>query len=156
MAKKRSKGDGSIHKLKNGTWQIQIMDGYKPDGKRKYKTFTAPKLEEAKRLKREYESRRDAGMLVAMDYTFSEWADFWFEHHKNRISVTTQEGYSYTLRNLKAYYGRKKLSEIKAYDIEQYLMKLVRDGKSGSTVAQSRGMPWWISSTSRRKTRRRS
>jgi len=90
MAKKRSKGDGSIHKLKNGTWQIQIMDGYKPDGKRKYKTFTAPKLEEAKRLKREYESRRDAGMLVAMDYTFSEWADFWFEHHKNRISVTTQ------------------------------------------------------------------
>lgn len=144
MAKKRSKGDGSIHKLKNGTWQIQIMDGYKPDGKRKYKTFTAPKLEEAKRLKREYESRRDAGMLVAMDYTFSEWADFWFEHHKNRISVTTQEGYSYTLRNLKAYYGRKKLSEIKAYDIEQYLMKLVRDGKSGSTVAQSRGMLFQI------------
>ena len=74
---------------------------------------TAPKLEDAKRMKREYESRRDAGMLVAMDYTFSEWADFWFEHHKNRVSVTTQEGYSYTLRNLKAYYGRRKLSEIR-------------------------------------------
>ena len=139
MSKKRSHGEGSIHKLSNGTWQIQIMDGYHADGRRKYKTFTASKLEDAKKLKRDYESRKEAGLLAAMDYTFSEWADFWFEHHKNRISATTQEGYSYTLRNLKSYYGRKKLAEIKAYDIEQYLMKLVREGKSGSTVAQSRG-----------------
>ena len=120
------------------------MDGYKPDGTRKYKTFTAPKLEDARKMKLEYEARKAAGMLVAMDYTFSEWADFWFEHHKNRVSATTQEGYSYTLRNLKNYYGRRKLSEIKAYDIEQYLMKLVRDGKSSSTVAQSRGMLFQI------------
>ena len=144
MAKKRSHGEGSVHKLSNGKWQIQIMDGYKPDGTRKYKTFTAPKLEDARKMKLEYEARKAAGMLVAMDYTFSEWADFWFEHHKNRVSATTQEGYSYTLRNLKNYYGRRKLSEIKAYDIEQYLMKLVRDGKSSSTVAQSRGMLFQI------------
>lgn len=144
MAKKRSHGEGSVHKLSNGKWQIQIMDGYKPDGTRKYKTFTAPKLEDARKMKLEYEARKAAGMLVAMDYTFSEWADFWFEHHKNRVSATTQEGYSYTLRNLKNYYGRRKLSEIKAYDIEQYLMKLVCDGKSSSTVAQSRGMLFQI------------
>lgn len=144
MAKKRSHGEGSIHKLSNGTWQIQIMDGYKADGTRKYKTFTARKLEDAKRMKREYEARKEAGMLAAKDYTFSEWADFWFEHHKNRVSATTQEGYSYTLRNLKSHYGRKLLSEIKAFDIEQYLMKLVRDGRSSSTVAQSRGMLFQI------------
>lgn len=95
-------------------------------------------------MKREYEARKEAGMLAARDYTFSEWADFWFEHHKNRVSATTQEGYSYTLRNLKSHYGRKLPSEIKAFDIEQYLMKLVRDGKSGSTVAQSRGMLFQI------------
>ena len=82
MAKKRSHGEGSVHKLSNGKWQIQIMDGYKPDGTRKYKTFTAPKLEDARKMKLEYEARKAAGMLVAMDYTFSEWADFWFEHHK--------------------------------------------------------------------------
>ena len=144
MANRRANGDGCVRKLPSGSWQITIMDGYKPDGKRKFKSFTAPKLEEAKRLKREYERRKDAGMLTAMDYSFSEWADFWFEHHKNMISQTTQEGYAYTLRNLKNHYGRKKLTDIRAYDIEQYLLKLVRDGKSSSTVAQSRGMLFQI------------
>ncbi len=144
MAKRRSNGDGSVRKLESGKWQIQIMDGYKPDGTRKIKSFSATKLDEAKRLKREYEQRRDAGMLAAMDYSFAEWADFWFEHHKNMISATTQEGYSYTLRNLKNHFGRRKLTAIKAYDIEQYLMKLIRDGRSSSTVAQSRGMLFQI------------
>lgn len=144
MAKRKSNGEGSIHKLPSGSWQIQVMDGYKPDGTRKFKSFTAPKLEDAKRRKREYEYKRDAGMLSGQDYTFSEFADMWFEHHKNMISKTTQEGYAYTLRNLKNHYGRKKLTEIKAFDIEQYLMKLVRDGRSSSTVAQSRGMLFQI------------
>ncbi len=144
MANRRANGDGSVCKLPSGSWQITIMDGYKPDGKRKYKTFTADKLDEAKRLKRAYECRKDAGMLTGKDYTFSEMADIWYEHHKDMISVTTQTSYSYTLRNLKSHFGRKKLTEIKAYDIEQYLLKLVRDGSSGSTVAKSRGMLFQI------------
>lgn len=144
MAKKRSTGEGSIKKLPSGSWQIQIMDGYKPDGSRNYKTFTARKLEDAKRKKREYEQKRDAGTLSAMDYSFSEWADFWFEHHKNMVTPTTQESYSYTLRKLKADFGRKKLADIKAYDIEQHLLKLVKEGRAGSAVAQHRGMLFQI------------
>ena len=144
MAQKRSNGDGTVRKLESGNWQIQIMDGYKPDGTRKYKSFSAPRLEDAKRMKREYERKRAAGMLSSKDYTFSEWSDIWYEHHKNMISPTTQEHYTYTLRNLKSHFGRRKLEDIKAYDIEQYLMKLVRDGRSGSTVAQSRGMLYQI------------
>ena len=144
MAKRKSNGEGSIRQLPSGSWQIQMMDGYKTDGTRNYKTFTAPKLEEAKKKKREYERKRDAGMLAAADYSFVEWADIWFEHHKNRVTPTTQEGYSYTLRQLKENFQRRKLSEIKTYDIEQYLMKMVRDGKSGSAVAQHRGMLFQI------------
>lgn len=144
MAKRKSNGEGSIRQLPSGSWQIQVMDGYKPDGTRNYKTFTAPKLEEAKKKKREYERKRDAGMLAAMDYSFVEWADIWFEHHKNMVTPTTQEGYSYTLRKLKENFQRRKLSEIKTYDIEQYLMKMVRDGRSGSAVAQHRGMLFQI------------
>ena len=144
MAKKRSNGEGTIRRLPSGSWQIEVMDGYKPDGTRNYKTFTAPKLEDAKKLHREYMRKKEAGVLSAIDYSFTEWADIWFEHHKNMISPTTQEGYTYTLRNLKAQFSRRKLSDIKAYDIEQYLMKLVREGKSGSTVAQSRGMLFQI------------
>ena len=109
MAKRKSNGEGSIRQLPSGSWQIQMMDGYKTDGTRNYKTFTAPKLEEAKKKKREYERKRDAGMLAAADYSFVEWADIWFEHHKNRVTPTTQEGYSYTLRQLKENFQRRKL-----------------------------------------------
>lgn len=144
MAKKRANGEGTIRRLPSGSWQIEVMDGYKPDGTRNFKYFTAPKLEDARKLHREYERKKEAGVLSAMDYSFSEWADIWFEHHKSMVSPTTQEGYSYTLRNLKNQFARRKLSDIKAYDIEQFLMKLVREGKSGSTVAQSRGMLFQI------------
>lgn len=144
MANRRSNGEGSVHKLSNGTWQIQVMDGYKSDGTRFFKTFTAPKLEQVKKMKQEYERKRNAGMLAAMDYTFSEWADIWYEHHKNMISQTTQEGYMYTLRHLKDQFGRKKLADIKTYDIEQYLMKLLREGGSGSAIAKNRGMLFQI------------
>ena len=92
MARKRSNGEGSVHKLPSGSWQIQIMDGYKPDGSRKFKTFTAPTLQAAKKLKLEYDKRKADGTLPEKDYLFSEWAEIWFEHHKGKVSATTQEG----------------------------------------------------------------
>ena len=144
MANRRSNGEGSVHKLSNGTWQIQVMDGYKVDGTRNFKSFTAPKLEQVKKMKQEYERKRSAGMLAAADYTFSEMADIWYEHHKNLISITTQENYKYTLRHLKAQFGRKKLADIKTYDIEQFLIKLLREGSSGSAIAKCRGMLYQI------------
>ena len=144
MAKKRPNGEGRLCKLPSGSWQIQVMDGYNPDGTRKYKSFVAPKLEDVKKMKREYDRRKDAGLQTGHDYTFSEFADFWYGHHKDMVSPTTQEGYMYTLRFLKKDFGPKKLSEIKAFDIEQYLMKLIREGSSGSAIAKCRGMLFQI------------
>ena len=53
MARKRSNGEGSIHRLPSGSWQTQIMDGYKPDGTRKFKTITAPTQSALKKQKLE-------------------------------------------------------------------------------------------------------
>ena len=39
---KRGNGDGSISRLPNGKWRGQVMDGYKPNGKRNIVSFTAP------------------------------------------------------------------------------------------------------------------
>jgi integrase len=86
----------------------------------------------------------EAGMLVEKEYVFDEWADMWFDNHKDNISPTTQESYSYTLKILKDYFGRRKLKDIKAYDIEQLLKKLRRDGRSDSCLTQCRGMLYQI------------
>lgn len=45
-----------------------------------------------------------------------------------------------TLRILNNGFNRRKLKDIKAYDIEQFLKKLRRDGRSDSCLAQCRGM----------------
>ena len=39
MAKKRTNGEGYIRQRKNGLWECTIMDGFQPNGKRKYKSF---------------------------------------------------------------------------------------------------------------------
>lgn len=39
MSKKRANGEGYLRKRKNGTWELTIMTGYHPDGRRKYKSF---------------------------------------------------------------------------------------------------------------------
>jgi len=64
------------------------------------------------------------GFLEEREYCFSEWADKWFDIHKENISDTTREGYKYILRTLKKYFGKRHLGQIKAYDIEVFLQSL--------------------------------
>ena len=145
MAKrKRANGEGTLSQKKNGTWQCQIMVGYKPDGKRDIRTFTGKTQKEAKTKRDEFLRKRAAGVLVGEDMRFNEWADLWFEHHKENVKPTTAEGYRYTLKILKDYFGRRRLSEIKVMDIEQFLKSLQKQGRSNSALAQCRGMLFQI------------
>ena len=140
MAKKRANGEGSIHRLPSGSWQVQVMVGYQPDGKRKFKTFTAPTQQAAKKLKLEFDQMRAAGIQTEKDYTFMEWAQIWFEHHKKNVSATTQEGYKYTLRILINHFGHRKLDSIKAFDIEEFLMEKKMEKASSSQLTKLKGM----------------
>ena len=130
MARKRSNGEGSIHKLPSGSWQMQVMDGYKPDGTRKLKTLTAPSLNALKKLKLEYDKKKATGMLSEKDYLFMEWTEIWFEHHKHLITATTQEGYKYTLKTLNAHFGNRRLADIKVHDIEEFMLQQKNAGVS--------------------------
>lgn len=141
---KRENGAGSLRRKENGCWEIQIMDGYKSDGRRNIRSFTGKTQKEAKDKRDEYLRKRAMGMLTGRDIRFDEWADQWFEYHKENVKPTTAEGYRYTLRILKDHFGRRKLSEIKAMDIEQFLRQLRKEGRSDSALAQCRGMMFQI------------
>ncbi len=144
MAKKRGNGEGSLRRKENGTWEAQIMVGYRADGSRDIRSFSAPTQKEAKAKMNGFLRKREAGLLQGEDLRFDEWADTWFSNHLDNIKPTTQESYRYTLRILKDHFGRRKLADIKALDVEQFLKKLRRDGKSDSSVAQCRGMLFQI------------
>lgn len=144
MSGKRSNGEGKLCRRKDGLWECTIMDGYAPSGKRKFKSFYGKTQAEAKKKKNAYVQARDAGLLVDKEYLFPEWADMWYENHKDNVKPTTQENYKYTLRILKDGFARRKIKDIKAYDIEQFLKRLKRDGRSDSCLAQCRGMLFQI------------
>ena len=144
MAKKRSHGEGTIRQRDGGRWEGTLMIGYQSDGRRKYKTFYGRTQAEVKKKMREFQVAKENGELSGMDYNFSDWADIWYENHRDNIKPTTQENYRYTLRILKDHFGRRKILEIKAMDIEIFLKKLRRDGRSDSCLAQCRGMLFQI------------
>ena len=144
MPKKRSNGEGTLRLRADGRWESAIMDGFRMDGKPHMKYFYGKTQKEVKEKVRAWEVERASGIDIAQDYTFSQWSDIWFEGHKENITPTTQESYKYTLRTLQSYFGRRPIYEIKPYDIEQFLKKLRREGKSDSYLASARGMLYQI------------
>ena len=144
MAKRRSNGEGTLRQRPNGLWELTLMDGFQSDGRRKYKSFYAKTQKEVKQKARAYQDAKAEGIEVDVVYYFDEWADLWFESHKDNIMPTTQENYQYTLRILKAAFPHKKIRDIKPFDIEMMLKKLRRDGRSTSCLTQCRGMMYQI------------
>ena len=144
MAKRRSNGEGTLRQRPNGLWELTLMDGFQSDGRRKYKSFYAKTQKEVKQKARAYQDAKAEGIEVDVVYYFDEWADLWFESHKDNIMPTTQENYQYTLRILKAAFPHKKIRDIKPFDIEMMLKKLRCDGRSTSCLTQCRGMMYQI------------
>ena len=120
------------------------MVGFQSDGRRKYKSFYAKTQKEVKEKAKAYQIAKAEGLDVDTVYYFADWADMWFENHKDNIMPTTQESYQYTLRILKANFPRKKLKDIKPIDVETMLKNLRREGHSISCLTQCRGMMYQI------------
>lgn len=144
MAKKRSNGEGTLRQRPNGIWELTIMDGFQHDGRRKYKSFYAKTQKEVKAKAKAYSEAKAAGIDADTVYYFDEWADLWFENHKENVAPTTQENYRYTLRILKEAFPHRKIQDIKPFDVEAMLKKLRQEGRSVSSLAQCRGMLYQI------------
>jgi len=144
MPKKRSNGEGSIHRRPNGTWEWQIMIGYQDDGRRKLKSFYGKTQKEVKEKGKKYldELNRKPAMNGRMP--FSSWADVWYEGRKGQVSDRTYEGYQYTLALVKDYFKDIPLESIKPMTIEDFLAYLNQNGRSKSYIAKARGMLYGI------------
>ena len=73
------------------------MDGYLADGRRNLISFYGKTQREVKAKANEYHRLHTFGLDTSVKHTFATWADFWFENHKDNITVTTQENYKYVL-----------------------------------------------------------
>ena len=135
---KRASGEGTLRQRSSGIWELTIMDGFKEDGSRRYKTFYGKTQREAIEKRKAYQVDKGNGLNFETDYAFGEWADIWFDSHKDLISATTQESYRYTLRILNRFFETKKIRTIKAFDVERMLRTLQQEGRSAVQVCRYR------------------
>lgn len=141
---KRSNGEGMIRQRADGRWESRIMIGYKDNGKPDYKSIYGKTKKEAREKLKQFLDDRTSGIDASHNYIFCDWSEIWLEHHQDNITATTQENYRYTLRILNDYFGLRKLSDIKPYDVEVFLKGLRKEGRSDSCLAQCRGMLYQI------------
>lgn len=142
MGKKRSNGDGSITKLKNGTWRGQLMDGYTSEGKRNLVSFTAPTKGEVQKKIRDYIAAKERGEVVVKvkEMSFSRWSELWYEDHKTQVQPSTYSGYQYTLKLLKDHFKDTPIDAIKTTDVNAFLNELNEEGCSSSKISKCKTM----------------
>ena len=140
MAKKRANGEGTVRQLPSGKWQAQYLDGWKPDGRKNVKTWTRDTQRKALKAMQDYIKDKENGLLTGKEIAFADWAEECLENRKDNIGTATYENYRYMLKHLKAYFGRKKLADIKTKDVEMFLTKLRLDGLSDSLQSKCKSM----------------
>ena len=141
---KRLNGEGSLRRRADGRWEYRLMDGYLEDGRPNTVSFYGRTQKEVRDKLENYRIRHIYGIDTRVKHTFATWSEIWFQNHQDNISPTTRENYKYILTTLKARLGSRKLDGIKAFDIEQLLKELRREGRSDSYLASCRGMLYQI------------
>ena len=121
MPSKRSHGEGTLRHRSDGRWELRMMDGYQKDGSPRFKTFYGKTQKEVKLKLKEYQDALISGIQLDTILYFEDWADTWFEGHRDNIAPTTQESYKYCLKMLKEGFYHRPLTVIRPIDIENFL-----------------------------------
>lgn len=99
MAKRRSNGEGSIRKRKDGRWEGRYTAGHDPaTGKQIFKSVLGKTQAEVKgKLKKAIEENKDIDIIKAEEYNVGQWMDIWYETYciikVRRSSHQTYRGY---------------------------------------------------------------
>ena len=84
MAKRRANGEGSLRQRKTGSWELTVMVGFdKITGKKICKSFSGKTQKEVRAKFEQYKAEISKGIDVNSDYNFGEWADIWYDNHKD-------------------------------------------------------------------------
>lgn len=142
MSGKRGKGEGSVHRRANGTWQCQVMDGYTDEGKRRIVSFSAPTRAEAL-------AKMQAYLLDKPTHTeahepeiplFVDYAQLWYDSCRSQVEESTWCNYRYTIKLLNKAFGHLHLNEVKTAQVNRFINDLEHRGYSASQISKCRSL----------------
>ena len=133
MAKRRKRGEGSVHLRKDGRWEGRAVIGYDDKGLPVTKNVLAKtKSECAAKLKALQDSiqtptsdQPKPGILLA------DWLDFWYQSYKKpSLRPNTQMSYERRIyQHIIPALGSTQLNKLTANDIQQFYTRLKQGGR---------------------------
>lgn len=136
---KRGNGEGNIKKRKDGRYEVSVMVGYHPDGRRKRRSLYGKTRREVIDKLHALQQEINRGMDLDVDYTFEQVAKLWLRN-KQSVSPATAKNYEYIISTLSNEFGDKKIRNIKPIHIEEGLLKLAQRGYSNSYLSKTRSV----------------
>lgn len=136
-------GSYYIKKRKDGRWECRVEIGRDNNGKSLYRYFYGSTKSGVEAKAHTVQKNMSVG-AEGDPPNFATWALQWYQNYEGEVSPTTYEGYQYTLNILMDYFGTKRLDEIRAMNVEEFLKAMARAGRSRSYTSKLRGMLYQI------------
>lgn len=149
---RRTKGEGTLRKRKDGRWEGWFNIGKDENGKTKRKSVTAKTKSECQeklnKAREEYLKEQSVlsshTYLTDSDPTLNEWYEIWINTFcKNVIKDYTVQGYAQRFRiYILPELGKLKLSEISTVICQQFLINLYNDGRERGRSKKGNGLSY--------------
>ncbi len=135
--RRRSAGEGSIHKRKDGRW-VGVADLGWQDGKRERKyVYARTRAEVAAKLAKVLSDQQSGQLIVDERIAVQQFVDNWLETVKPSITVSTWTRYEALLRlHALPFIGRLRLGRLGPFHLEQLYTARTKAGLSPTTVLQ--------------------
>ncbi|MBE5957701.1 MAG: site-specific integrase [Lachnospiraceae bacterium] len=108
-------------KTKSGNWRCLVYDYTNGDGKRIYKSFTAPTKKEAEYLATQF---KFINKKNSVDSVFEDAVNSYIEAKKNTLSPTTIKGYQCIQRNNFSEIAHLRLSQFNSANVSSWIGSL--------------------------------
>ena len=147
MAKRRSNGEGSIRKRRDGRWEGRYTAGINPEtGKQVFKNVLGKTQAEVKeKLTKALAENQKLDFTKQGKYNVAQWMDEWFENVcKIRVRPSSHQTYrGYIDRHIAPNIGKIPLEKLSTMDLQKFYRRLLADGRVERI--ESKGQPKGLS-----------
>lgn len=143
MAKdsRKARGTGSIYQ-KNAAYVAQVQDGFRENGKPKYRQAQRKTHAEAVKALNELMAKVTTGIAIpdGKAPNLAAWLDTWLEDHvKPNLEPKSYDFYKLNVeKRIKPNLGRFDLRKVKPADVNSMFRKIEAEGASKSTIAATK------------------
>ena len=133
MAKRRSNGEGSIRRRKDGRWEGRYTAGIDPEtGKQIFKNVLGKTQTEVKeKLKQALSKSQKLDFTKQGKYTVAQWMEEWFENVcKLKVRPSSHQTYrGYIDNHIDPNIGKIPLEKLRTMDLQKLYRKLMNQGR---------------------------